>query len=183
MRSFVGLTVNFLGAAVFRAGKIGAFHGRAGAVASGALATLALSWTIYTTLPILTFRELDGAVASFDRIEGKIPPADVVYMEMPEGYDVTASTFEYLYGRPVLPYDRTRFVREVDELEEVGLLDAALYITTDGGPAPLLADWNFKEVATAGLNLPRLAAVEKQLPTVKESLRLDYRVFRVKRER
>ena len=158
-------------------------NGRAGAVASGALATLALSWTLYTTLPILTFQELDGAVASFDRIEGKIPPADVVYMEMPEGYDVTASTFEYLYGRPVLPYDRTRFVREVDELEEVGLLDAALYITTDGGPAPLLADWNFKEVATAGLNLPRLAAVEKQLPTVKESLRLDYRVFRVKRER
>jgi hypothetical protein len=158
-------------------------NGRAGAVASGALATLALSWTLYTTLPILTFQELDGAVASFDRIEGKIPPADVVYMEMPEGYDVTASTFEYLYGRPVLPYDRTRFVREVDELEEVGLLDAALYITTDGGPAPLLADWNFKEVATAGLDLPRLAAVEKQLPTVKESLRLDYRVFRVKRQR
>ena len=158
-------------------------NGRTGAVASGALAALALSWTAYTTLPILAFQELDGAVAAFDRIEKKIPTAETVYMEMPEGYDVTASTFEYLYGRPVLPYDRDRFVREVDELQEAGLLDDAVYVTTDGGPAPLLADWNFREVAKAGLDLPRLAAVEKELPTVKEALRLDYRVFRVEEER
>lgn len=156
---------------------------RAGGVVSTAVAALALSWTVYTTLPILTFQELDGAVAAFDRVEAKIPPAEVVYMEMPEGYDITASTFEYLYDRPILPYDRTRFVREVDELDGAELLDDAVYVTTDGGPAPLLADWNFREVATAKLDLPRLAAVEKELPTVKESLRLDYRVFRVERER
>jgi hypothetical protein len=32
------------------------------------------------------------------------------------------------------------------------------------------------------VSLPRLAAVEKELPTQKESLDLDYRVFRVERE-
>ncbi len=71
----------------------------------------------------------------------------------------------------------------MDELDGAELLDDAVYVTTDGGPAPLLADWNFREVATAKLDLPRLAAVEKELPTVKELLRLDYRVFRVERER
>jgi len=95
---------------------------------------------------------------------------------------VTASTFEYLYGRPVLPYDRARFVREVDELEEAGLLDEALYVTTDGGPAPLLADWDFRQEGSVGVDLLRLAAVEKELPTVKERLRLDYRVYRMVEE-
>lgn len=156
---------------------------RVGIAASAALAALALSWTVYTTLPILTFQELDGAVAAFDRVEEEIPPAEVVYMEMPEGYDITASTFEYLYDRPVLPYEPTRFIQEVDELDEADLLDDAVYVTTDGGPAPLLADWDFREVGGASLDVPRLAAVEKELPTVKESLRLDYRVFRVERER
>ena len=155
---------------------------RIGTIVSAALATVALSWTAYTTLPILTFQELDGAVAAFDKIEKKIPPARVVYMEMPEGYDVTASTFEYLYDHPVLPYDRTRFVQEVDELEEADLLDDAVYVTTDGGPAPLLAEWDFRELAKSGLDVPRLAAVEKQLPTAKESLSLEYRVFRVVEE-
>jgi hypothetical protein len=41
---------------------------------------------------------------------------------------------------------------------------------------------DFEEVATAKLNLPRLAAVEKQLPTRKETLNLSYRVFRVQAE-
>jgi hypothetical protein len=156
---------------------------RTGVAVGGTLAALALGWTVYTTLPILKFQELDGAVAAFEKVEKQIPPADVVYMEMPEGYDVTASTFEYLYDRPVLPYDNSRFVREVDELEEAGLLDNAVYVTTDGGPAPLLADWDFRQVGSAGVDLPRLAAVEKELPTRKESLRLDYRIYRMMEER
>jgi hypothetical protein len=102
---------------------------------------------------------------------------------MPEGYDITASTFEYAYDRSVLPYDRTRFIREVDDLEEAGLLDDAVYITVDGGPAPLVSGVEFREVATADLELPRLAAVEKELPTEKETLRLTYRVFRVEEGR
>ena len=159
-----------------------AWRPRYGAALSGSLAALALAWTVYTTLPILTFQELDGGVAAFDRVEREIPDAEVVYMEMPEGYDVTASTFEYLYGRPVLPYDGARFVSEVDELEEARLLDDAVYVTTDGGPAPLLADWDFREVAGASVSLPRLTAVEKELPKRKESLDLDYRVYRVEKE-
>jgi dolichyl-phosphate-mannose-protein mannosyltransferase len=160
----------------------GIWRPRVGFAFSGALAAAALAWTVYTTLPILSFQELDGGAAAFERVEREIPAAEVVYMEMPEGYDVTASTFEYLYGRPVLPYDRVRFVREVDDLDDAELLRDAVYITTDGGPAPLLADWDFREVASARVSLPRLAAVEKQLPVRTESLDLSYRVFRLERE-
>jgi hypothetical protein len=168
--------------------EIGAWVGRmwaprAGLAVSGGLAVLAFGWTIYTTLPVLTFQELDGAVAAFDEVNENIPDADVVFMEMPEGYDVTASTFEYLYDHPVLPYAHERFVRELDALEAVGLLEDAVYVTTDGGPAPLLADWDFRQVGSASVELPRLAAVEKELPTAKENLRLDYRVYRMEPER
>ena len=156
---------------------------RAGVAVSALLAAVALAWTVHTTLPILTFQELDGAVAAYERVNKEMPASEVVFMEMPEGYDVTASTFEYLYGRPVLPYDRESFVREVDELEEAGLLDDAVYVTTDGGPAPLLADWDFRRVGSAGVDLPRLAAVEKELPTTKERLRFDYRIYRMVEER
>ena len=156
---------------------------RAGVAVGGALTALALAWTVHTTLPILTFQELDGAVAAYERVDEEIPASEAIFMEMPEGYDVTASTFEYLYGHPVLPYDRARFVREVDELEQAGLLEDAVYVTTDGGPAPLLADWDFRQVGSAGVDLPRLAAVEKELPTVKEKLPLDYRIYRMVEER
>jgi hypothetical protein len=155
---------------------------KAGMVVGAALALLAFGWTVHTSSFVVGFRELEGAVVSFDRIEREIPVSEVVYMEMPEGFDVTASTFEYAYARPVLPYDRIRFVREVDDLAAAGLLEDAVYVTTDGGPAPLLADVDFREVAAAELNLPRLSAVEKELPTQSESLRLSYRVFRVEEE-
>jgi hypothetical protein len=160
-----------------------AFGRRAGTLVAGSLAALALGWTVNTTLPILTFQELDGAVAAYDTVNREIPDSDVVFMEMPEGYDVTASTFEYLYGHPVLPYDPDRFVGEVDELAEAGLLRDAVYVTTDGGPAPLLADWDFRQVGSASVDLPRLAPVEKELPTTEETLRLDYRVYRMEPER
>ncbi|HKH10402.1 MAG TPA: glycosyltransferase family 39 protein [Rubrobacter sp.] len=156
---------------------------RAGVAVSAALAAVALAWTVHATLPILTFQELDGAVAAYEGVDEEMPASRTVFMEMPDGYDVTASTFEYLYGRPVLPYDRDRFVREVDDLERAGLLEDALYVTTDGGPAPLLADWDFRQVGSADVDLPRLAAVEKELPTRKESLRLDYRFYRMVEER
>lgn len=155
----------------------------AGIAVGGALTLVALGWTVYTASPIIGFRELDGAIGAFDRIEREIPAAEVVYMEMPDGYDVTASTFEYAYGHPVLPYDRIRFIREVDELAAAGLLEDAVYVTTDGGPAPLLADVDFREVGHEELNLPRLVAVEKELPAEKETLRLTYRIFRVEEDR
>jgi hypothetical protein len=156
---------------------------RVGVALAGGLALISLGWTVHTALPIIGFRELEGAVGAFDRVERKIPDAEVVYMEMPDGYDITASTFEYAYDRPVLPYDRIRFIREVDELEGAGLLEDAVYITVDGGPAPLISDVDFREVATTDLQLPRLAAVEKELPKEKETLSLTYRVFRMEESR
>ncbi len=155
---------------------------RAGAALAGALAAVALGWTAYTAWPILGFRELEGAVGAFERIERKIPEAEVVYMEMPDGYDITASTFEYLYGRPVLPYDQIRFIQEVDDLDEAGLLEDAAYVTVDGGPAPLISGVEFRQVAQEELRVPRLAAVEKELPTEEEKLHLTYRIFRVEEE-
>jgi hypothetical protein len=155
----------------------------AGIFVGGALALVAVGWTVYTASPIIGFRELEGAIGAFDRIEREIPAAEVVYMEMPDGYDITASTFEYASGHPVLPYDRIRFIREVDELAAAGLLEDAVYVTTDGGPAPLLADVDFREVGHEELSLPRLVAVEKELPAEKETLRLTYRVFRVEEDR
>jgi hypothetical protein len=168
--------------------EIGGWLGRvwrreAGIALAGALVLVTLGWTVQTTLPIIGFQELEGAIGAFDRIEREIPDAEVVYMEMPDGYDITASTFEYAYSHPVLPYDRIRFIREVDDLKEAGLLENAVYITVDGGPAPLVSDVEFREVAAADLELPRLAAVEKELPAEKEALSLTYRVFRVEESR
>lgn len=155
---------------------------RAGVALTGVLATVALGWTLNTAAPTIRFQELEGAVAAFERIERRMPESGVVFMEMPDGFDITASTFEYLYGRAVLPYDRVRFIREVEELGEAGLLEDALYVTTDGSPAPLLAGWNFRQVAEEELRLPRLAPVEKEPPTAKEELTLGYRVYRVEKE-
>jgi hypothetical protein len=160
-----------------------AWRREAGVAVSGALTILALGWTVYTAHPILGFRELEGAIGTFDRIEGNIPEAEVVFAEAPDGYDMTASTFEYAYNRPVLPYDPIRFIREADDLEEAGLLEDAVYVTVHGEPAPLISGVDFREVATANLKLPRLAAVEKELSVERETLNLTYRVFRVQENR
>jgi hypothetical protein len=125
-------------------------------------------------------------VAAFDLIEDEIPDAQVVFMEMPDGSDLTASTFEYAYGHPVLPYDRVRFIREVDDLEEAGLLSNAVYVTTDGKPAPLVSGVTFRPLGGAELELPRLARTEghePRLSTETETLRKSYRVFGIEEER
>lgn len=159
---------------------------RSGLAVVGVLAAVALGWTAQTMLPIVGVREYEGAVATFGRIEAKIPNADVVFVESPHGFDFTASTFEYLYGRPVLPYDHDRFIGEVDELKEAGLLRDAVYVTTDGGPAPLLSDVDFRQVGEAKLDLPRLAPTEgheSELSAESDPMRMDYRIFRVEKER
>lgn len=158
---------------------------RAGISVAGVLAAVALGWTVQTMLPIAGVREYEGAVAAFGRIEDKIPEARTVFVESPDGFDFTASTFEYLYGRPVLPYDHDRFVSEVDELREAGLLRDAVYVTADGGPAPLLSDFDFQQVGSADLDLPRLAPTEgneSELSAKPDPMRMDYRIFRVERE-
>ena len=67
-------------------------------------------------------------------------------------------------------------------MERAGLLEDAVYVTLGGGPAPLVSGVGFHQVAREELRLPRLAAVEKELPTEKEELHLTYRIFRVEGE-
>ena len=163
-----------------------AWNRRMGIVVTAVLAVVALGWTVQAMLPIAGVREYEGAVAAFERIEAKIPAADVVFVESPDGFDFTASTFEYLYGRPVLPYDHDLFVRDVDELREAGLLRDAVYVTTDGGPAPLLSEVDFRQTGDAKLELPRLAPTEgheSELSAEADPMRMEYRIFRVEEER
>ncbi len=170
--------------------EVGGYFGRlwnrrAGAAITGVLAAVALGWTVQTMLPIAGVREYQGAVGAFGRIEAKIPKADVVFVESPDGFDITASTFEYLYGRAVLPYDQGRFVEEVDELKEAGLLRDAVYVTTNGGPTPLLSEVDFRQVGSVSLDLPRLAPTEgdkSELSAEPDPMRLNYRIFEVERE-
>lgn len=152
---------------------------RGGLALSGLLFAVACAWTVHAALPVVTFRELEGGVAAFDRVEKIIPEARVLFVEVPDGTDRSASTFEYLYGHPVLPYSRDRFREEIDELREAGLLEDAAYMTLDGSPAPLISGLSFRAEATSQISLPRLAPVEKELPHVKETLRVTYRVFTI----
>ncbi len=101
-------------------------------------------------------------------------------MEVPDGADRSASTFEYLYGHPTLPYSRDRFIREINELHEAGLLQDALYVTLDGRPAPLISGLRFEQEAATEISLRRLAPVEKELPREKETFRVAYRVYTIR---
>lgn len=172
------------GYALVEGGKFaGRWRVRAGIVCAATVGALAFGWSLYVALPVIQHQELQGSVTAFERVERKIPSSEVVYMEMPEGHDITASTFEYAYGRPVLPYDHDRFRKESGKLESAGLLDDAVYVTTDGGPAPLISGVDFTEVAEQKVSVPRLVPVEKELPRAVESLKLEYRIFRVEVER
>ncbi|MBA2344423.1 MAG: glycosyltransferase family 39 protein [Rubrobacter sp.] len=158
---------------------------RMGIAVSVILAMVALGWSVHAMLPIAGMREYRGAVESFEKINDKIPEASVVFVEGPDGFDLTASTFEYLYGRPVLPYDRDLFIDEVDELGEAGLLKNAVYVTTDGEPAPLLSEVDFRQVGAADLELPRLAPTEGDqagLSARPDPMRMNYRIYRVEKE-
>lgn len=152
---------------------------RAGVALSAILAAVALVHTVNIALFIPETREYAGAVRAFDRVEEKVPEAEVVFMQMPDGYDFTASTFEYAYGRAVLPYDPDRFREELDDLRKAGLLEDAVYVTTRGGPPPLVSDLNFELQNTEELQLPRLVPTETAFPDTTEDFEMSYRVYRV----
>lgn len=155
---------------------------KVGIALSVVLVVAAFAQTINVARLIPETREYEGAIEAFDRVESEIPEAEVVFMQMPDGYDFTASTFEYAYGRPVLPYDRDRFREELDELREAGLLDDAVYVTTDGGPPPLISGLRFRLHATQELKLPRLTPAETLFPTRTEDFEMSYRIYRLKTE-
>jgi hypothetical protein len=163
--------------------EIGRFLGRispnAGAGFTAVLAIVALGYTANLALYLPETREYAGAIEAFERVEEEMPETEVVFMEMPEGFDFTASTFEYVYGRSVLPYDRDLFREDRDALRAAGLLDDALYVTTDGGPPPLISNLNFESVVVEKLELPRLVPVETFFPTKTEKFEMTYRVYRL----
>lgn len=155
---------------------------RTGVALGVALASVALGWTFYTASPVLGVQEYEGAIAALDRINDQIPEAEVIFVEKPDGHDGAVSTLEYVYGRPTLPYSAERFREEVDELMEAGLLDDAVYVTTDGGPAPLISGVEFDEVAREELNLPQLdgrEGHERGVPRGTESLRITFKIYEV----
>ena len=172
------------GYAAVEAGKLlGRFwNRRAGMALAGGLAILAFGWTAYPALPIIGAREFEGAISAFDRVDAAVPEAEVVYVEKPDGHDGAVSTLEYVYGHPALPYSKERFVDEVDELENAGLLENAVYITTDGGPAPLVSGVDFREVGREAVSLPRLAGKEgheKGVPQSMGNLDMTFRIYEV----
>lgn len=156
------------------------WNSRAGVALAGALAALAIGWTAYTALPALQVRELDGAIAAFDRLDAKIPEAEVVYVEKPDGHDGVVSTLDYVHGHPTLPYSQKRFIREIDELDKARMLEDAVYVTTDGSPAPLTSGVEFQEVGRQEMSLPRLdgrEGHERGVPEGTETLEMEFRIF------
>ncbi len=154
---------------------------RAGVALAGGLAVLAFGWTAHTALPVAGAGELEGAISAFDRVDAEIPEAKVVYVEKPDGHDGAVSTLEYVYGHPALPYSKERFIGEVDELEDAGLLQDAVYIT-DGGPAPLISGVDFRQVGRETVSLPRLAGKEgheRRVPEGTENLNMTFRIYEV----
>lgn len=174
----------FAGYAVVEIGKLagGFWNRRAGLAFAGALAVLAVGWTAYVAAPAVKVQELEGSIAAFDRVDAAVPESEVVYVEKPDGHDGSVSTLEYVYGHPALPYSKERFSDEVDELEEAGLLEDAAYITTDGGPAPLISGVKFREVASEPVSLPRLDGKEgheKGVPEGVEHLEMNFRIYKI----
>lgn len=146
------------------------------------LSGLALASTVNVALLMPATQEYEGAVAAFDRVERSLPTASVVFMEMPDGFDFTASTFEYVYGHPVLPYERNLFIKDTDDLRRAGLLEDAVYVTTDGGPPPLVSGLEFELRDEERLVLPRLIPSETAVPTRTERWEMAYRFYDVKLE-
>jgi hypothetical protein len=155
---------------------------RVGIIVSVGLAAVALASTINVSLLMPETSEYEGAMAAFDRVERSVPEARVVFMEMPDGFDFTASTFEYVYGHPVLPYDRDLFIEDTEDLRRVGLLEDAVYVTTDGGPAPLVSGLDFEFLGEERLVAPRLIPSETAVPTRTERWEMAYRFYRVGQE-
>ena len=185
-RRFVPVALPLLallaGCAVAEAGKFlgRVWNLRAGVALAGVLTVLAVGWTAHTALPALQVRELNGAVAAFDRLDAKIPAAEAVYVEKPDGHDGVVSTLDYVYDRPALPYSKERFTREIDELDKARLLKDAVYITTDGAPAPLISGVEFREVGSQKMSLPRLEGREgheRGVPKGVEKLEMRFRIF------
>ena len=172
---FPGLCL-LAGYAIVEAGQaLGGWSVRAGASLSAALALSALVWSVYVAWPVYGVRELAGAVEGLGRLEKAIPDARVVYVELPG--DDYAATLDYLYGRPVLAYDREQFRREMQNLRDAGLLEDAFYVTFEERQKPVFQGLGLREVAREEVSFSRLEDGFKSVPRATYEERRGFRVY------
>jgi hypothetical protein len=134
----------------------------AGASCTAALAISALAWTVYVAWPIYGVRELTGAVEGIEKLEKAVPDSRVVYFELPG--DDYAATLDYLYGRPVLAYERDQFRQEIPDLREAGLLEDAVYVTVEEKHKPVFQGLRLREAEREEVRFLRLEDGFKDVP-------------------
>ncbi|MDP8951787.1 MAG: glycosyltransferase family 39 protein [Actinomycetota bacterium] len=148
---------------------------RVGVPCAATLTVLALAWSAYVAWPIYGARELAGAVESFEKLEEAIPDSRVVYVELPG--DDYATTLDYLYGRPILTYDRDQFRREMPDLEEAGLLENAVYVTVEERSKPTFPGLRLREVGREEVSFLRLEVGFKSVPRDTYEERQGFRIY------
>jgi len=150
---------------------------RIGVSCATALAVLSIAWSVYVAWPVYGMRELAGAVEGFDRLERAIPESRVLYVELPA--DDYAATLDYLYGRPVLAYDREQFRREMPYLREAGLLEDAVYVTVGGRSKPTFPSLRLREIGRETVSFPRLEDGFKGIPHDVYEERQEFRIYKL----
>ena len=150
---------------------------RSGAALAAALAASSLAWTVWVAWPIYDVRELAGAAEGLERLEAGIPAADVVYFELPG--DDYAATLDYLYGRPVLAYDREQFREELPDLKEAGLLEDAVYVTVEEADEPSFRGLRLRQVGGEEVSLLRLEDGFKNVPYDTYEERQGFRIYEI----
>jgi hypothetical protein len=170
------------GCAVVEAGRaVGRAWGvRAGGACAASLAAVALAWTVWVAWPVYGTRELAGAVEGFERLEGAMPDSRVVFVE-PPGEDY-AATLDYLYGRPVLAYDRKQFRRELADLRWAGLLDDAVYVTVEEKHKPVFSGLSLREVGREEVSFLRLEDGFEGVPYNTYEERQGFRIYEVEQD-
>jgi hypothetical protein len=173
---FPGLCL-LAGYAIVEAGRVlgRIWSERAGASCAAALAVFALVWSVYVAWPVYGVRELAGAVEGIERLEEAVPDSRVVYVELPG--DDYAATLDYLYGRPVLAYERDQFRREMPDLREAGLLEDAVYVTVEEKHKPVFQGLRLREVDREEVSFLRLEDGFKEVPRDTYEERQGFRVY------
>jgi hypothetical protein len=150
---------------------------RTGTACASALAVLALAWSVHVAWPIYGVRELQGAVESLERLEAAIPESPVVYVE--SSADDYGATLDYLYGRPVLVYEREQFRAELPYLREAGLLEDAVYVTAEKDTIPYFPGLRLREAGREEVSFQRLEDGFKSIPRYTYEERQGFRIYRL----
>ncbi|MDP8971591.1 MAG: glycosyltransferase family 39 protein [Actinomycetota bacterium] len=173
---FPGLCL-LAGYAIVEAGRVlgRAWDERAGTACAAALALSALVWSVYVAWPVYGVRELAGAVEGVERLEEAVPDSQVVYVELPG--DDYAATLDYLYGRPVLAYERDQFRQEIPNLREAGLLKDAVYVTVEEKNKPVFQGLRLREADREEVSFLRLEDGFKDVPRDTQEERQRFRIY------